>query len=272
MSNNNWKSKKQLAASATNGSSTEKGSAEKNKILRWDSVARRSNHNLWIERNMTAFMAVCPRLWQHLSKADQKNEIKTLDTMDTIIEKSTRAKEDAVVLGHRLKKLATEETEQKSLIVESTKGYAFIWEVLSSESISRLREEANFRQVVEDKKQVWDLLQVIHRTHALAIDTARNTAEQYYQHELRFNNLRQYDTETAQHYATRLEEENIAMTVIWREKQLQVREAETTKIEQTFLADGVITAEDQRYLDVRRVHDVEFVAKAMYKSQEGRKA
>ena len=161
MSNNSWKSKKQLAASATNSSSTEKGSAEKNKILKWDSVARRSNHNLWIEKNMTAFMAVCPRMWHHLSKAGHTNEIKTLQTMDEIIDKSTKAKEDTVILGHRLKKLATEETEQKSLIVESTKGYAYIWEVLSSETISRLREEANFRQVVEDKKQVWDLLQVM---------------------------------------------------------------------------------------------------------------
>ena len=263
---NSWKQKKQLA-SATN-SSAEKGTSDKNKLLRWDSVARRSNHSLWIEKNMTAFMAVCPRLWHHLSKAGHTNEIKTLQTMDQIIDKSTKAKEETVILGHRLKKLATEETEQKSLIVESTKGYAFIWEVLSAESIARLREEANFRQVVEEKKQVWDLLQIIHRTHALAIDPARSTAEQYYQHELRFHNLRQYDTETAQHFATRLEEENIAMTVIWREKQLQVREEETTKIEQTFMKAGVITAEDQQYLDVRRVHDAEFVALAMYKSQE----
>ena len=76
---------------------------------------------------MTAFMTVCPRLW---------DEILVLHTMDVIIEMSKNEKEDSVILNHRLKKLAIDEQEQKTLVVESTKVYAHIWEQLSTESIA----------------------------------------------------------------------------------------------------------------------------------------
>jgi hypothetical protein len=153
-------------------------------------------------------------------------------------------------------------------IKSTVKGYAYIWEALSSESIARLRQEANFRTTVEESKHVYGLLQTIHKTHTLGLDPARSDEEQWYLIERRIFNLQQKEKETAVEFATRWENMIREMQSMFRDRALKEREKENDAIRDKLLEEGPLSRDNFNFLVRKRKCDVETVNNLQYLSEE----
>ena len=252
----------------TPGAKAESSKGAADLILHWDDVANRSNLKEFIEKREPGFMAVCPVLFRHLKTPGLKDELTALPTMEEIIQKAKDDDESDVILEFRLKQLQIDTAEQKALQKESVKGYAYIWEALSSESIARLRQEANFRTTVEESKHVYGLLQTIHKTHTLGLDPARSDEEQWYLIERRIFNLQQKEKETAVEFATRWENMIREMQSMFRDRALKEREKENDAIRDKLLDEGPLSRDNINFLARKRQLDEKTVNSLQYLSEE----